>query len=475
MKDLNLVQGLNIELESPKPDCITCTEAKQFREPYKKVMRTKREPGELTHIDVWGKYDTVSIGGNQYYVLFVDDAVIYITVHFLKRKDEASSRVIEYLAYLKTQGKPPKAIKVDRGKEFINETLQSWCHGQGIEIEMTAPYLPSQNGVAECMNQMLVELTRAMIRGQDLPEFLWENAVAHAAYLRNRVYTRALENATPYQVWFKKKPEVAHLREFGVPVWVLLQGQKEQRKILPKSKHRAYVRFEDGPKAIKYYNAETRKILTSRNYRFLSLNNSDTPPEEIEVAPDVPCEGELRGSAPSSSDLKESRDKQSAGSKRMRPEEDEYTDLGAPRKTRGKRIDYRLLNDPFLEAEEETQEDDIVAQLCTLAANAEAQSGGDEPKSLEEAQRSPEWPEWEHAIKEELDQLRRKGTWILVERTADTIPISNKWVFTKKYNKNGDLQKYKGRLVVKGCAQRPGQDYTETFSPVIRLCKKGSQ
>jgi hypothetical protein len=35
-----------------------------------------------------------------------------------------------------------------------------------------------------------------------------------------------------------------------------------------------------------------RKILTSQNYHFLSSPTKDTPPEEIEVAPDTPLEGE---------------------------------------------------------------------------------------------------------------------------------------------------------------------------------------
>ena len=48
---------------------------------------------------------------------------------------------------------------------------------------MTALYSPSQNGVAERMNRTLVELAHAMINAAKLPEFLWEPAVAHAAYV----------------------------------------------------------------------------------------------------------------------------------------------------------------------------------------------------------------------------------------------------------------------------------------------------
>ena len=128
------------------------------------------------------------------------------------------------MTYLKTQDKKPKAIRVDRGKEFVNDDLKTWCRENGIEIHMTAPYSPSQNGVAERMNQTIVEPARAMLRG--LPEFLWEYAVNHSSYLHNQTYTRALNNKMPYEKRFKKKPNVSHLREFGAPVWVLLQGQK---------------------------------------------------------------------------------------------------------------------------------------------------------------------------------------------------------------------------------------------------------
>ena len=106
------------------------------------------------------------------------------------------------------------------------------------------------------------------------------------------------------------------------------------------------------------------------------------------------------------------------------------------------------MNDPFSDEED----GDELVKLALLAASAKTQNGNDEPKSLTEAKKSSEWPKWEHAIQDKLTQLHKKGTWKLVNTPANAVPIVNRWVFTKKYNKFGDLLKYKGRLVVKGCA-----------------------
>ena len=60
------------------------------------------------------------------------------------------------------------------------------------------------------MNRTLVELGRAMIKCQDLLEFLWEYAIAHAAYLRNRSHTSFLKDITPNQMWYNEKPNITH-------------------------------------------------------------------------------------------------------------------------------------------------------------------------------------------------------------------------------------------------------------------------
>ena len=131
--DKNMVEGFNVDIKSPKPDCEACIQAKHTISPFNGKSDRNTKPGDLTHIDLWGKYQTHSINGNQYYILFVDDAARYITVFFLKKKEEAGQYVKNYLTNLKTHDKNPKAIQVDRGSEFLNQTLYSWCNENGID------------------------------------------------------------------------------------------------------------------------------------------------------------------------------------------------------------------------------------------------------------------------------------------------------------------------------------------------------
>jgi hypothetical protein len=102
--DNEMVDGFTVDECTAKPNCKTCTQAKQHIEPFPKVSKQSMEPGELTHINLWGKYAVQSINGKQYYLLFVDNAKRYATVEFLKGKSDAAQEVINYLAHLITQG-----------------------------------------------------------------------------------------------------------------------------------------------------------------------------------------------------------------------------------------------------------------------------------------------------------------------------------------------------------------------------------
>ena len=165
--------------------------------------------------------------------------------------------------------------------------------------------------------------------------------------------------------------------------------------MLPKSQHQAYIRCDKGSKAVKYYNATTRNILTSWNYHFL-IPLTDNPPEEIaidlgEIAP--PHEGEAEDSMQSTDPV--------ILEKRQRVEE-EPVDINKPRRTRNIQVDYWYLANPFLDKEE--------AGIVEIREQAFAAVPNNECHSLCEAKESEEWPEWECAIQVELNQLQHMGT-----------------------------------------------------------------
>ncbi|RZC24049.1 Beta-carotene isomerase D27, chloroplastic isoform D [Glycine soja] len=89
-----------------------------------------------------------------------------------------------------------------------------------------------------------------------------------------------------------------------------------------------------------------------------------------------------------------------------------------------------------------------------------------EPNTITQALRDPDW---RSAMQAEFDALHHNNTWDLVSRSSDQNLVGCKWVFRIKRNPDGSIDRYKARLVVKGFHQHFGWDYTETFSPVVKL------
>ena len=60
----------------------------------------------------------------------------------------------------------------------------------------------------------------------------------------------------------------------------------------------------------------------------------------------------------------------------------------------------------------------------------------------------------------------KNEAWDLVELPAGRKPIGSKWVFKRKINAEGKVEKYKARLVAKGYSHALGIDFGDIFSPI---------
>ena len=93
----------------------------------------------------------------------------------------------------------------------------------------------------------------------------------------------------------------------------------------------------------------------------------------------------------------------------------------------------------------------------------------DDPRTVKEAVDLEDGKLWKEAMVDEMASLHKNEAWDLVEFPAGRKPIGSKWVFKKKTNAEGKVEKYKARLVAKGYSQVPGIDFGDIFSPVAKV------
>ena len=154
-----------------------------------------------------------------------------------------------------------KKFCFNNGCELINKSLTDWATKRGIEIQTSSPHSLQQNGIAECPNHMLIELTWAMLITHDLPYSLWAEAASYAAYVRNCSPTTAVDGKTPLKAWTGTKPDISHLCEFGCDIHIFDEG--DQLKLVPKANKYVFLGFEDSPHVVQYYNPRMHCILVS--------------------------------------------------------------------------------------------------------------------------------------------------------------------------------------------------------------------
>jgi len=57
---------------------------------------------------------------------------------------------------------------------------------------------------------------------------------------------------------------------------------------------------------------------------------------------------------------------------------------------------------------------------------------------------------------------------ILELRPSDKKIVSNRWIFKTKRNQNGEIEKYKAKLMARGNMQEKAVDFQEVFAPIAK-------
>nr|GFC15654.1 integrase, catalytic region, zinc finger, CCHC-type, peptidase aspartic, catalytic [Tanacetum cinerariifolium] len=89
-----------------------------------------------------------------------------------------------------------------------------------------------------------------------------------------------------------------------------------------------------------------------------------------------------------------------------------------------------------------------------------------EPKNVKEAMTDPAWIE---SMQEELFQFKRMDVWVLVAASDNISPLTLKWIFKNKHDKEQTVIRNKSRLVVRGYRQEEGLDFEESFASVAKM------
>ena len=265
MNGLKILRNKGMVFGLPRIDstnlCEGCIYGKQTRKSFP-VGKARRASHclELIHADLCGSMQTNSLGGSIYFLLFIDDYSRMSWVYFLQHKSETFQKFQMFKAMVENQsGCHIKVLRTDRGGEFISKEFNLFCEEEGIQRELTAPYTPEQNGIAERKNRTIVEMARSMLQARKLPNQFWAEAVATSVYLLNISPTKAVMNRTPYEAWHGRKPSVSHLRIFGCVAYALKHPQVRQ-KLDEKSEKCIFIGYCTQSKAYKLYNPLVKRF-----------------------------------------------------------------------------------------------------------------------------------------------------------------------------------------------------------------------
>ncbi|KAD6119012.1 hypothetical protein E3N88_10283 [Mikania micrantha] len=172
-------------------DCESCLAGKLTKDPFTHVGERAKDLLALIHM---------FINHERYFVLFIDDYSRYAYVYLMKHKHETFEKFKEFQNEVENQlGKTIKALRSDRGGEYLGLEFINHLKERGIVSQPTPPDTPQLNGISERRNRTLLDMVRSMMCRTNLPHSFWSFSLMTTARIVNLAPTKKV-NKTPYEI-----------------------------------------------------------------------------------------------------------------------------------------------------------------------------------------------------------------------------------------------------------------------------------
>ena len=126
---------------------------------------------KLVLSDVCDSNDVLTRGDKRYFITFINDLSKYCYVYLVNHKSELFDKFKVYKKEVENQlERKIKILHSDRGGEYTYLDISNFCEMRGIIHEVTPPYTPQSNGIAERKNCTLLDMVSAMLVSFGLPK-----------------------------------------------------------------------------------------------------------------------------------------------------------------------------------------------------------------------------------------------------------------------------------------------------------------
>ena len=168
-----------------------------------------------------------------------------------------------------------KTLRTDRGREYLSDQFKSFCDEKGIAKQLTIPYTPQQNGVAERRNRTLLDMVRSMMAQANLPISFWGDVLLTAAYVLNRVPSKSVPS-TPYELWNGNKPDLGNLHPWGCATYIH-NNTHQYGKLGTKGKKCIFIRYSETSKGFVFIGEKADGSVTELESRDVVFLEEDYP------------------------------------------------------------------------------------------------------------------------------------------------------------------------------------------------------